>query len=147
MHYAEIPPASLALLKRGAVIPAHLLALDAQRKLDERRQRAMSATTSTPAPAASPWACTRRSSPSARSGLYEPVLELAMHDGARPGSRSAAGARSSWSPALPDRPRRPCAKPRIARGLGYHAGLLSLAAMKGASEDALDRPLPRQSPR
>ena len=25
----------------------------------------------------------------------------------------------------------------IARGLGYHAGLLSLAAMKGASEDAL----------
>src|ERR1700741_654756 len=30
-----------ALLRRGTVIPAHLLALDASRKLDRRRQRAL----------------------------------------------------------------------------------------------------------
>ena len=32
----------LALLRRGTVIPAHLLALDARRRLDPRRQRALS---------------------------------------------------------------------------------------------------------
>ena len=41
MHRTEIPQDSLAVLKRGAAIPAHLLALDAERKLDARRQRAM----------------------------------------------------------------------------------------------------------
>ena len=33
--------ASLALLRAGTVIPAHPLALDANRKLDPRRQRAL----------------------------------------------------------------------------------------------------------
>ena len=37
----DIPPEILASLRRGAVIPAHLLALDAQRRLDARRQRAL----------------------------------------------------------------------------------------------------------
>ena len=41
MHWSDLPPDSLAVLRRGAVIPAHLLALDADRKLDVRRQRAM----------------------------------------------------------------------------------------------------------
>src|SRR5437773_7609734 len=41
MHWTEIPPESLAVLRRGAVIPAHLLALDAARRLDARRQRAL----------------------------------------------------------------------------------------------------------
>ncbi len=31
----------IALLREGIVIPAHPLALDAERKLDERRQRAL----------------------------------------------------------------------------------------------------------
>ena len=34
-------PETLALLREGTVIPAHPLALNAQRKLDERRQRAL----------------------------------------------------------------------------------------------------------
>src|SRR5659263_674963 len=41
MHWSNIPAASLAVLRQGAVIPAHLLALDASRKLDQRRQRAL----------------------------------------------------------------------------------------------------------
>src|SRR5947209_431680 len=36
-----LPPETAALLRRGTVIPAHPLALNAQRKLDERRQRAL----------------------------------------------------------------------------------------------------------
>ncbi len=41
MHRTELSPDALAVLRRGAVIPAHLLALDANRRLDERRQRAL----------------------------------------------------------------------------------------------------------
>ena len=34
-------PESLQLLRKGVVIPAHPLALDARRRLDERRQAAL----------------------------------------------------------------------------------------------------------
>src|SRR5690606_8124377 len=37
-----LPPAVQQVLQRGVVIPAHPLALDAGRRLDERRQRALS---------------------------------------------------------------------------------------------------------
>src|SRR5437763_14564184 len=40
MH-RPLPPEIAALLRRGTVIPAHPLALNARRKLDERRQRAL----------------------------------------------------------------------------------------------------------
>ena len=43
MHWSEIPAPTLSALRRGVVIPAHLLALDAQRRLDVRRQRALTA--------------------------------------------------------------------------------------------------------
>src|SRR5688572_32656194 len=42
MHWSRLPPEVLALLRRGIVIPAHPLALDAARRLDARRQRALS---------------------------------------------------------------------------------------------------------
>jgi len=41
-HWTDWPAEVLAVLRRGAVIPAHPLALDANRKLDVRRQRALS---------------------------------------------------------------------------------------------------------
>ena len=41
MHRTQLPAETLALLRRGSVIPAHLLALDAGRRLDPRRQRAL----------------------------------------------------------------------------------------------------------
>ena len=41
MHRSDIPADSLAVLRTGSVIPAHLLALDENRQLDVRRQRAM----------------------------------------------------------------------------------------------------------
>src|SRR6266511_656616 len=67
------------------------------------------------------------------AGLFAPVLELAM--------RSAA----EWAREAPimiagltGRTVQAVKEARVARGLGYHAGLLSLAALKGgASEDEL----------
>src|SRR5437879_9385941 len=38
---SPVDPALLQLLAQGTVIPAHPLALDANRRLDERRQRAL----------------------------------------------------------------------------------------------------------
>jgi hypothetical protein len=65
-------------------------------------------------------------------GLYRPVLELAMR---------TAG---EWTTAKPvmiaglaGRTAQAVGEAQLARDLGYHAGLLSLAAMKGASEDEL----------
>src|SRR5438105_571217 len=42
LHRDELPEAILQLVRNGAVIPAHPLALDAHRRLDPRRQRALS---------------------------------------------------------------------------------------------------------
>jgi hypothetical protein len=136
MHYTEIPPASLALLKRGAVIPAHLLALDADRKLDERRQRAMSRYYLDAGAGGLAVGVHSTQFAIREAGLYKPVLELAMQealtweplDGKRP-LFMVAGLAGSTAQAE--------AEALTARGLGYHAGLLSLAALKGASEDAL----------
>ena len=41
LHRSALPLETLALLRRGTVIPAHPLALDARRRLDARRQRAL----------------------------------------------------------------------------------------------------------
>ena len=136
MNWTELPQDSLAVLRRGAAIPAHLLALDANRKLDERRQRAMTRYY-LDAGAGGVAVGVHSTQFAIRDvGLYEPVLELAM--------RTAR----EWDPiggrrplfmiaGLAGRTEQAVREAGIARGLGYHAGLLSLAAMKGAGEDEL----------
>jgi len=136
MHYTAIPPASLALLKRGTVIPAHLLALDADRRFDERRQRAMSRYYLDAGAGGLAVGVHSTQFAIRERGLYRPVLELAMHealnweplDGRRP-LFMTAGLAGKTAQAIDEA--------TTARHLGYHAGLLSLAALKGASEDAL----------
>ena len=136
MHWTRLPEENLAVLRRGAVIPAHLLALDAARKLDERRQRALTRYY-LDAGAGGVAVGVHSTQFAIRDvGLYEPVLELAM--------RTAR----EWEPlggrrplfmvgGLAGRTEQAVREARIARGLGYHAGLLSLGALKGASEDEL----------
>ena len=92
-----IPPASLALLRRGTAIPAHLLALDANRQLDERRQRALSRY-HLDAGAGGLAVGVHSTQFAIRDvGLYRPVLELAMHGSA------ALGAAGRQAPAGHDR--------------------------------------------
>jgi Dihydrodipicolinate synthetase family len=136
MHWSDIPAASLAVLHDGAVIPAHLLALDAQRKLDVRRQRAL--TRYYLDAGAGGLAVGVHSTQFAirETGLYKPVLELAMQTaqewtplgGARP-LFMIAGLAGKTAPAQREA--------LSAREIGYHAGLLSLAAMQGAGEKEL----------
>ncbi|HVE54728.1 MAG TPA: dihydrodipicolinate synthase family protein [Ramlibacter sp.] len=136
MHWSELPPESLAVLRQGAVIPAHLLALDADRQLDRRRQRAMTRYY-LDAGAGGVAVGVHSTQFAIRDvGLYEPVLELAMHTASH--WEPLGGRRPLFMVAgLAGRTEQAEREARIARGLGYHAGLLSLAAMKGASEDEL----------
>src|SRR4051812_43825399 len=136
MHWSEIPADSLAVLRRGSVIPAHLLALDVDRKLDERRQRAMTRYYLDAGAGGVAVGVHSTQFAIREAGLYEPVLQLAM--------RTAQDWEplGGWRPlfmvaGLAGRTEQARREASIARGLGYHAGLLSLGAMKGASEDEL----------
>jgi hypothetical protein len=136
MDWTDLPADSLDVLRRGAAIPAHLLALDASRKLDERRQRALTRYY-LDAGAGGVAVGVHSTQFAIRDvGLYEPVLRLAMQTARE--WEPLGGRRPLFMVAgLAGRTEQAVGEARIARGLGYHAGLLSLGAMKGASEDEL----------
>ncbi|MBE7417068.1 MAG: dihydrodipicolinate synthase family protein [Ideonella sp.] len=136
MHRTQIPAESLAVLRRGAVMPAHLLALDAERRLDRRRQRALTRYYLDAGAGGIAVGVHSTQFAIREVGLYEPVLELAMQTalewtplGGRRPLFMTAGLAGATAQAVREA--------RTARALGYHAGLLSLAALKRASEDAL----------
>lgn len=125
------------VLRRGTVIPASPLALTAERKLDERRQRAL-------------WRyyiaagsgglaigvhTTQFAIRDPKIGLFEPLLKLAAEEMDRADAGRAepllriAGVCGETEQAT--------GEASLVRGLGYHAGLLSLAAMRDASDDDL----------
>ena len=136
MHWSDIPADSLAVLRKGSVIPAHLLALDANRKLDVRRQRAMTRYYLDAGSGGVAVGVHSTQFAIREVGLYEPVLELAMQTARE--WEPIGGRRPLFMVAgLAGRTEQAVREALIARGLGYHAGLLSLAAMKGASEDDL----------
>jgi dihydrodipicolinate synthase/N-acetylneuraminate lyase len=138
MQASQIPADVLALLRRGTVIPAHLLALDARRRLDPRRQRALTRYYLDAGAGGLAVGVHATQFAIRGAGLYEPVLKLAA-DEARTWSR---GSGRAARPVLlvgglagkTDQAKKEAA---IAQGFGYHAGMLSLAAMKGASMDEL----------
>ena len=136
LHRTDIPADALTVLRRGAVIPAHLLALDAGRRLDRRRQRALTRYYLDAGAGGVAVGVHSTQFAIREAGLYEPVLELAMHTarewtplGGRRALFMIAGLAGATAQARREA--------QTARGLGYHAGLLSLAAMNGASEDQL----------
>jgi dihydrodipicolinate synthase/N-acetylneuraminate lyase len=146
-------------LGRGLVIPAHPLALDAEGRFDERRQRAL--TRYYVAAGAGGLAVgvhtTQFAIREPRVGLFEPVLALAREemdraDHARAQRADDASAAAGPVPASTQHGAQPplvriggvCGPTTQAlaeAGLlvehGYHAGLLSLAALKQASDDEL----------
>jgi len=118
-------------LLQGVVIPAHPLALTAERKLDERRQRAL--TRYYLAAGAGGVAVgvhtTQFQIREPQFGLYKPVLQMAMEEMRKTDAIAVAGICGKTPQAV--------AEAEFAAGAGYHAGLLSLAAMRDASIDQL----------
>jgi hypothetical protein len=124
-------------LSAGLLIPAHPLALSADGRLDERHQRAL--TRYYAAAGAGGLAVgvhtTQFAIRDPGIGLFEPVLALAREEMDRADRGQLlplvriAGVCGATDQAL--------AEASLAAGLGYHAGLLSLAALADAADDAL----------
>ena len=129
---SQIPPDAMAVLRRGAVIPAHPLALDAARKLDKRRQRALTRYYIDAGAGGIAVGVHTTQFAIRDVGLYEPVLQLAAETAAEWTNRPLVKIAG-----LAGRTDQAVREARIAASLGYHAGLLSLAAFKGTSEDEM----------
>ena len=132
MHWTQLPAEALALLRRGTVIPAHLLALDADRRLDARRQRALTRYYLDAGSGGLAVGVHATQFAIREAGLYEPVLKLAAEE-----ARARAKRPVLLVAGLSGKTEQAKKEAGIATGLGYHAGMLSLAAMKGASVDEL----------
>jgi dihydrodipicolinate synthase/N-acetylneuraminate lyase len=126
-----------AVLDRGVAIPAHPLALTFAGKFDERRQRAL--TRYYVAAGAGGLAVgvhtTQFAIRRAEVGLFEPVLALAREemdraDAARTTPLVRVGGVCGET-------QQACAEAELLASLGYHAGLLSLAALSTADDDTL----------
>jgi hypothetical protein len=125
------------VLRQGVVIPASPLALNAQRRWDERRQRAL-------------WRyyiaagaggiavgvhTTQFAIRDPQIGLFRPLLELANEEFDRADATRhqplvrIAGICGDMPQAL--------SEAELAREMGFHAGLLSLSALKEADDDTL----------
>jgi dihydrodipicolinate synthase/N-acetylneuraminate lyase len=132
------PPAWVkrALLE-GQVIPAHPLALTAARRLDERRQRAL--TRYYHAAGAGGIAVgvhtTQFAIRNPKIGLLKPVLQLAAESVSA--CDGASGGRTVRIAGICGKTQQAVNEAGLARDLGYHAGLLSLAALKSASDREL----------
>jgi hypothetical protein len=132
MHHTQIKPEVRALIADGAVLPAHPLALDADRKLDKLHQRALTRYYIDAGSGGLAVGVHTTQFAIRDVGLYRPVLELAAQTAAEWTRRPlalVAGLSGPTAQAL--------AEADVARGVGYLAGLLSLAAMKSASEDEI----------
>jgi hypothetical protein len=130
--WTELPADVLALLRRGTVLPAHPLALDADRRLDRVSQRALARYYIDAGAGGLAVGVHATQFAIREAGLYRPVLEL------------AAETAQSWTrrpllliAGVIGRTAQALAEARLARALGYHAVLLGLSQLRGASEDEL----------
>ena len=132
LHRSEIPDDVLARLREGCVIPAHPLALTAARTLDERHQKALTRYYVDAGSGGLAVGVHTTQFEIREQGLYEPVLSLAaetVRDWTSAPLVLIAGVIGPTGQAV--------AEARTAVALGYHAGLLSLAAFKDKSEDQI----------
>jgi dihydrodipicolinate synthase/N-acetylneuraminate lyase len=119
-------------LFQGLVIPAHPLALTAERKLDERRQRALTRYYIDAGAGGIAVGVHTTQFAIRDVGLFEPVLQMATEEIHNSGAVAIAGAVGPVAQAV----REAC----LARDLGYHAVLLSPGGMRDVSlDDLLDR--------
>jgi dihydrodipicolinate synthase/N-acetylneuraminate lyase len=133
----RMDPTALQTLRRGVVIPAHPLALTANRKLDERRQVALTRyyCDAGAGGVAVGVHTTQFAIRDPHVGLYAPVLQLAaatiaeFERASRKRIVKVAGVCGATAQAVREA--------ATARETGYDLGLLSLAALPTASDEEL----------
>jgi dihydrodipicolinate synthase/N-acetylneuraminate lyase len=132
MHRSEIPDQVMTVLRRGTVIPAHPLALDSRRRLDERRQRALTRYYLDAGSGGLAVGVHATQFAIREAGMYPDVLALAAETARAWTDRPlvmVAGLAGPTDQAV--------GEAETALSLGYHTGLLSLAALRGRSEDEI----------
>jgi len=130
--WTDLPADVLAILRRGAVLPAHPLALDEKRQFDRQSQRALSRYYIDAGSGGLAVGVHATQFQIREAGLYRPVLELAAETATAWTKRPLvmiAGVIGKTAQAVEEA--------RLARSLGYHAVLLGLGAMKGSGEDEI----------
>ncbi|MBT3788476.1 MAG: dihydrodipicolinate synthase family protein [Alphaproteobacteria bacterium] len=138
MHQSDLPEDVLNLLRNGGAIPAHPLALTENRTLDERRQKALTRYYVDAGATGLAVGVHTTQFEIRDVGLFEPVLKLAAEAADHWLPQSLAGQKTIIKiSGLVGKTAQAVAEAELARDLGYHAGLLSLAAFKGATEDEL----------
>ena len=132
MHWTDIPAPVVDRLRAGTVIPAHPLALGEGTAMDPVRQRALTRYYLDAGSGGLAVGVHTTQFEIREHGLYETVLS------------ACAEAASDWTDlplvriaGLVGKTAQAVAEAQTARSLGYHAGLMSLAAMKGASIDEM----------
>lgn len=130
MTIKDIPSDLLSLLRRGTVLPAHPLALTAERKLDPLRQRAITRYYMDAGAGGIAVGVHTTQFAIRDVGLFQPVLELAAET-VRDWSRDGAGLLIAG---VTGQTEQAVAEAKLARSLGYHAVLLNVARLKGAAE-------------
>jgi len=141
MARTELDAVKAQLLRAGTVIPAHPLALTAERRLDERRQRALSRYYLAAGAGGLAVGVHTTQFEIREVGLLEPVLRLAADEAASVGATRplllVAGVLGDTEQAL--------AEAELAAGLGYDLALLSFRGLDDLSEAALLRHAERVS--
>src|SRR5256886_16200105 len=123
MHHSEIKSDVRKLIAEGTVIPAHPLALDAKRTLDVKHQRALTRYYIDAGAGGLAVGVHTTQFAIRDVGMYKPVLELDPETAASWTKRPVAMVAGLAGPT-----RQAVAEAQTARGIGYHARLLSLAA-------------------
>jgi dihydrodipicolinate synthase/N-acetylneuraminate lyase len=118
-----------AKLMQGMVIPAHPLALKADRSLDENRQRGLTRYYKGAGAGGVAVGVHTTQFAIREHGLFETVLRMGIEEWGRGHGVTVAGVCGLTSQAL--------AEAATAADLGYDAGLLSLAAFRNQSEDEM----------
>ena len=129
-----LPPPLADALRRGLVLPALPLALTAERRLDEGRQRGLCRyyLAAGAGGLAVGVHTTQFAIREPQHGLFGPLLSLAAEEIAR--HESAAGAALLRIAGICGSTRQAVAEAELARTLGYHTGLLSLSALRNADD-------------
>jgi dihydrodipicolinate synthase/N-acetylneuraminate lyase len=138
---AVLPEGQQRLLRAGAVIPAHPLALDAELRLDERRQRALTRYYLDAGAGGVAVGVHTTQFAIREAGLLRPVLQLAAEEVATLGERTGRPERPVLLVAGAVGPvRQAVREAEAARELGYHLALLSPGGLADHSEaQLLDR--------
>ena len=137
MNYKELPEEILMSLHRGVVIPALPLALDKDRKLAERRQRVLLRyyLDAGAGGIAVGVHTTQFEIRHPEINLFEPVLGIAREEFDRFEERR--GKAVIRIAGITGQTEQATKEARLALSQNYHAGLLSLAAFPGASNEII----------